>query len=42
MSGFLVVHVFHQRSEVRMRGHDRRRLRGIDEGCGQLAGLVDS
>jgi len=22
--------------------HDRRRLRFVDEGCGQLAGLVDA
>lgn len=37
---FLVVHVFHQRAKVRVRFGYWRRLGGVNEGCGQLAGLI--
>ena len=42
MGSFLVVHVLHQRSEVRLLSDDGRRLRGVYEGCGEFACLVDA
>jgi hypothetical protein len=41
VAGFLVVHVLHQRSEVRVRFGDGRGLSGVDERCGEFACLVD-
>lgn len=38
----LVVHVLHEWPQMGVGAHDRRRLRFVDEGCGQLAGLVDA
>ena len=40
MPGFLVVHVLHQRTQVRMRAHEQRGLRGVDENGGQFTRLV--
>lgn len=42
MSGFLVIHVLHEGSEVRVRFVDRRGLRSINEGCSELACVVDA
>lgn len=42
VSGFLVIHVLHEGSEVGMRAYDLGCLRGIDERRGKFAGLVDS
>ena len=38
----LIVHVGHQRAKVRVTVDDRGGLRGVDESCGKLAGLVDA
>jgi len=40
VSGFLVVHVFHEWAQVRMRAHDDGVLGGVDEDGGEFAGLV--
>lgn len=42
MDGLLVVHVGHQGAEVRVLADDDGALGGVDEGCGEFAGLVDS
>lgn len=42
MDGFLVVHVSHEGAEVRMLADDDGGLGGVDERCGEFAGLVDS
>jgi hypothetical protein len=42
MSGFLVVHVFHQRAEVGISTKDGWCLCGVDEGGSELAGLIDA
>lgn len=42
MDGFLVVHVSHEGAEVRMLADDDGGLGGVDECCGEFAGLVDS
>lgn len=42
MGGLLVVHVGHEGAEVRVLAGDDGGLGGVDEGCGELAGLVDS
>lgn len=42
MDGFLVVHVSHERAEVRVFADDDGGLGGVDECCGEFAGLVDS
>lgn len=42
VAGFLVVHVFHQRPEVRIGLVDRWGLGCIDESGGQLSGVVDT
>ena len=38
--GFLVVHVCHEGPEVRVSADEGWCLRGVDEGSGELAGLV--
>ncbi len=40
--GFLVVHVLHQRAELRVLSDEGGCLRRVDEGRGELACLVDS
>lgn len=40
--GFLVVHVLHQRAQVRVGAHDDGVLRGVDEDGGEFAGLVNA
>lgn len=40
--GLLVVHVLHERAEVRVGADDRGRLRGVDERGGEFASLVDA
>lgn len=40
--GFLVIHVRHERPEVRVAADKGRRLGCVDEGGGELAGLVDA
>jgi len=42
MSCFLVVHVFHQGSEVRVGADDLGCLSGVDQRGGQLASLIDT
>lgn len=42
MDGFLVVHVSHERAEVRVFADDDGGLGGVNECCGEFAGLVDS
>jgi hypothetical protein len=42
VDGFLVVHVSHERAEVRVFADDDGGLGGVDECCGEFAGLVDS
>ena len=42
VTSFLNIHVMHQLAELRMGFDDRRRLSGIDEGCGKFTGMVDS
>lgn len=42
MPDFLVVHVPHDGAEVWVGADHGRRLRFVDEGCGELAGLVDA
>lgn len=42
MDGFLVVHVSHERAEVRVLADDDGGLGGVDERCGEFAGLIDS
>jgi hypothetical protein len=42
VAGFLVVHVFHQWSEVWVRSDDLRRLCFVDQGRSEFAGLVDA
>lgn len=42
MDGLLVVHVSHQGAEMRVLADDDGALSGVDEGCGEFAGLVDS
>lgn len=42
MDGFLVVHVSHERAEVRVLADDDGGLGGVDACCGEFAGLVDS
>lgn len=38
----LVVHVAHERAQVRVRPDHGRRLGFVDQGCGELARLVDA
>ena len=40
MTGFLIVHVLHKRSEMRMGFDNWRGLSGVNEGGGEFAGLV--
>ena len=40
MPRFLVVHVFHEGSEMRVGFHEGRCLRSIDKGSSKFAGLV--
>lgn len=40
MAGFLVVHVLHERTEVRVCCYEGRGLRGVDDGGGKFASLV--
>lgn len=42
MGDLLVVHVSHQGAEMRVLADDEGVLGGIDESCGEFAGLVDS
>ena len=42
MARFLVIHAFHQRPQRRMRACYQRRLRLVDQRCGQFAGVVNS
>ena len=42
MSRFLVVHVLHEWSQMRVCFVDRRRLSSIDQGGCELAGMVDA
>ena len=42
VSGFLLVHVGHERAEVRMAGYDGCGLGCVDFGGGEFAGLVDA
>jgi hypothetical protein len=42
MPGFLIVHVLHKGSEVRVLANKDRILGGIDQDSGQFAGLVDA
>jgi len=41
MSSFLIVHVLHEGSEVRVLANDYRILGGIDQDGGQFACLID-
>lgn len=40
--GFLVVHVLHEGTQVRVGFDDGGGLRGVDQGGGEFAGLVDA
>lgn len=42
VASFLVVHVFHQGSEVRVCPCEDGGLGGVDEDCGEFASLVDA
>lgn len=42
MDGFLVVHVSHERTEVRVLADDDGGLGGVDERCGEFTGLIDT
>jgi len=42
MASLLVIHVLHERTKVRMSGHNGRRLGDVNQSSGQFAGLVDS
>lgn len=42
VSGFLVVHVLHEGPQVGVGFDDRGRLRRVDQGGGEFAGLVDA
>lgn len=42
VAGLLIVHVFHQRPEVRVRADDRGCLSRVDSSGCEFAGLVDS
>jgi hypothetical protein len=42
VASFLVVHMSHERAEVRVFADDDRGLGGVDECCGEFAGLIDS
>lgn len=42
VTGLLVVHMFHQGPQVRVRFCKDWSLRGVDESRGEFSGLVDS
>lgn len=42
MRRLLVVHVLHERTQRGVPRDERRGLAGVDEGGGELAGLVDA
>lgn len=42
VAGFLVEHVGHEGAEVRVSADEGACLRGVDEGGGKFAGLVDA
>lgn len=42
VTGFLIIHMRHQGTQMRMCICDWRGLRGVDQGCCELAGLVDA
>lgn len=42
VAGFLSVHMLHHGTEMWVGLHDERGLGGVDEGCGEFAGLVDA
>lgn len=40
--GFLIVHVFHQTPQLRVGFNGWRGLSGVDERCGEFAGVIDA
>ena len=42
VSGFLVVHVFHEGAEVWVGGDEGWSLGGVDEGSGEFAGVINA
>lgn len=42
MARLLVIHVLHQRTQMRMGARDGRDLESVDQGRGELTGMVDT
>lgn len=42
MASFLIVHVLHQRTEMRVCLCDWRSLGRVDESCGQFSSMIDA